>query len=66
MAHTTNLRVAFKKTVQPRDYESETAEVEMSIVVDDDEDADEVATDALNQAKDQVFAALGRKMKDKR
>lgn len=63
MATITNLRVAFKKTVQPRDYESETAEIEFSLSVDDNEasEATDIAGDMLEEAKDQVFKALGRK-----
>lgn len=65
MPQITNLRVAFKKTVQPRDYESETAEVELSIALDDGDDANDVTHDALNEAKDHVFTALGKTMKSK-
>ena len=65
--HITNLKVAFKKTVQPRDYESESAEVELSIALDENEaiDLDEVVGEALSDAKDQVFIALGKAPKSK-
>lgn len=65
MAHVTNLKVAFRKTVQPRDYESETAEVEFSVALEDDdaELANEMAADVLDGAKDQVYKALGLKPK---
>lgn len=67
MATITNLKVAFRKTVQPRDYESETAEIEFSLAIDDNEaeQATDIAGDMLEEAKDQVFKTLGRK-KDRR
>jgi hypothetical protein len=61
MATVTNIRVAYKRTVQPKDYESATAEIEYSLVIQEDEaeSAMETAADMLAETKDQVMKALG-------
>jgi hypothetical protein len=54
-------RIGYKRTVQPREYESKTAEVEFSFTVDDGEDPAELADEALAMARDSVNAVLGVK-----
>lgn len=54
-------RIAYKRTVQPKEYESKTAEVEFSFNIDDGEDAAELADQALAMARDSVNTVLGIK-----
>ena len=59
MGQITGARVAYRRTIQPEPYESKTAEVEFTIVIEPGEDAGTAVADALADAKAEVFTALG-------
>ena len=54
-------RISYKRTVQPAPYESKTAEVEFSFVLDTNDDGPEVAAEILKMAKIEVNRALNSK-----
>jgi hypothetical protein len=53
--------VLFERKVNPAQYEDAMAEVRYSFVVEDGEDAGAVSAGALDLARSQVLAAVGRK-----
>ena len=58
----TSGRVVYSRTVQPANYESERAEVELAFVVEDGADAERagaIAAEVLGVARSQVLAAVG-------
>lgn len=57
----TSGRVGYSRTVQPAQYESERAEVEVAFVVAEDEDPADAIAEAAAVAKEQALAVLGRK-----
>ena len=59
MAQVTGGKVAFRRTVQPADYESKSAEVEFSFTLAEGEDPKQVAAEAMVVAKDVVLRTLG-------
>lgn len=61
MSQITGGRVVYKRTKQPREYESQTAEIEFTFTVEDGEDADKVAAEAIDLARAEVHTALGLK-----
>ena len=65
MARVTNGKVAFRRTVQPADYESKSAEVELSFALDDGEILKDVIGEFMEDAKNEVLRTLGLR-KDKK
>ena len=64
----TSGRVVYSRTVQPANYESERAEVELAFVVEDGTDvvrAGAIAGEVLEVARSQVLAAVGPGAKSK-
>ena len=58
----TSGRVVYSRTVQPANYESERAEVELAFVVEDGADAARtgaIVAEVLEVARSQVLAAVG-------
>ena len=65
MSRVTNGKVAFRRTVQPADYESKSAEVELSFALDDGEILKDVIGEFMEDAKNEVLRTLGLR-KDKK
>lgn len=62
----TSGRVVYARTVQPANFESERAEVELHFVVVDGEDPSTAAANAMAVAKRQALETIGRGLADQR
>lgn len=65
MAQATSGRVAYSRTVQPAQYESKRAEVELAFVIEDDEDPAEVIRSIGAVVRDECLALVGVKRRSK-
>lgn len=61
MAQPTNVTITYRRQVQPAQYESEVAELTGAFTIEDGEDFEQVAYDALTRARVQAHRVLGRK-----
>lgn len=59
-------KVVFSRTVQPADYESKKAEIELTFTVGEDEDHLEAAASVMVDAQNIVLVAVGKRSSDKR
>lgn len=65
MPQVTSGRVVYSRTVQPAQYESKRAEVELSFVIEDGEDLEAAAREVGEAARRQNLGLLGIKSKER-